>query len=298
MCNGMKCENIQDSNLLQIRIGYDDGFLAKVGGTADKAEAYVRSTLPHVQAKYCHKSLGTKIYIQRIGDIKHYAGESLQATAGKLIEMWDTTMADLGTADLMLYMGYENNYYGTVGIAWGKTVCTHTSNNKYKASINEWRETHTEAGHVIAHEIGHNLGMDHDFTEEHKAAGCDGTGIMSYGDPIDKWSECSKKDLQAHYLTQKKNWCMELAPSACDGSDTPITTPAPPPPPTIAPKEKCDVSKLFGTTEISGNFIMTINNFGNEYVSDISCDHSICEPHTFEVVPNACVYICGSETCP
>ena len=51
--------------------------------------------------------------------------------------------------------------------------------------------------------------MDHDFTEEHKAAGCDGTGIMSYGDPIDKWSECSKKDLQAHYLTQKKNWCME-----------------------------------------------------------------------------------------
>ena len=81
--------------------------MAKVGGTADKAEAYVRSTLPHVQAKYCHKSLGTKIYIQRVGDIKHYAGESLQATAGKLIEMWDTTMADLGTADLMLYMGYE-----------------------------------------------------------------------------------------------------------------------------------------------------------------------------------------------
>ena len=58
--------------------------MAKVGGTADKAEAYIRSTLPHVQAKYCHKSLGTKIYIQKIGDIKHYSGESLQATAAKL----------------------------------------------------------------------------------------------------------------------------------------------------------------------------------------------------------------------
>ena len=81
--------------------------MAKVGGTAAAAEAYIKSTMPHVQVSYCHSSLGTKILIQRIGDIKHYSGRNLQATGAKLQEMWETTKSDLGTADLMMYMGYE-----------------------------------------------------------------------------------------------------------------------------------------------------------------------------------------------
>ena len=81
--------------------------MAKVGGTAAAAEAYIKSTMPHVQVSYCHSSLGTKILVQRIGDIKHYSGRNLQATGAKLQEMWETTRSDLGTADLMMYMGYE-----------------------------------------------------------------------------------------------------------------------------------------------------------------------------------------------
>merc|ERR1712111_327533 len=82
----------------------DDGFLAKVGGTTAAAESYIKSALPHVQAHYCQKSLGTKIALERVGEIKHYSGRSLQATGAKLQEMWDTTMAGLGSADLMMYM--------------------------------------------------------------------------------------------------------------------------------------------------------------------------------------------------
>ena len=133
LCTGTSCESVPSTNLLQIKVcqyqitncnkyhekkmlynvniqnqaGYDDGFLAKVGGTAAAAEAYIKSTMPHVQVSYCHSSLGTKILIQRIGDIKHYSGRNLQATGAKLQEMWETTKSDLGTADLMMYMGYE-----------------------------------------------------------------------------------------------------------------------------------------------------------------------------------------------
>jgi len=311
LCTGTACTSVPATNLLQIKAGYDDGFLAKVGGTTAAAEAYIKSTMPHVQVSYCHSSLGTKISIQRIGDIKHYSGRNLQATGAKLQEMGETTRSDLGTADLMMYMGYESDYYGTVGIAWGKVVCNSAAYNHYKESINEWRNTHAEAGHVIAHEIGHNLGMDHDFSTAHAAAGCNGKGIMSYGDPPNQWSECSVKDLQAHYLANKNNWCMDSAPTACDGSGTTPTTAAPAPATTtVAPAlATCDLSDMFGgNKEVNGNF-----NFGftawtftaatgwtsKTYNSDINCTNSVCKPNVAGI-SNACEYICGSKgpSCP
>ena len=80
--------------------------MAKLG-SASEVEAYWNAAAPHLQARYCHSTLGTKIKIERIGNFKHYADKTMIASSASLASMQADTAADLGSADLMTYMCHD-----------------------------------------------------------------------------------------------------------------------------------------------------------------------------------------------
>ena len=101
-----------------------------------------------------------------------------------------------------------------LGKSFPGVVCR--SLDERKQSINLYGTSTAFKAESVAHEIGHNLGMSHDFNWRHGGTGCafsstnpcNGQGFMSYGNHLSQWSECSVKDLAAHYVQFKDNWCM------------------------------------------------------------------------------------------
>ena len=94
-------------------------------------------------------------------------------------------------------------------------VCEHNIDHK-KQSINIYGTSHAMVAECVAHEIGHNLGMEHDFSKVHGGTGkadtsnnpCNGQGFMSYGNHLSQWTSCNVHDFTAQYELNKNNWCM------------------------------------------------------------------------------------------
>merc|ERR1711935_1325928 len=230
-CAGGGC-SLPATQHLQIRAGYDNKYLNHFNGNHLSAKGYVILTWAHVQAYYCQPSLGSKIYVELLPDIKHY-NENLpgndKATALKKME--PHTENDLGSADLMLYMGLDCD--GTKSSClWGGgrvseigIVCKDSAYNKYKGSINNWGTSYAMLGESMAHEIAHQLGIHHDHSTVNGGTGssesstnnCNGKGLMSYGHHLRVWSSCSKANFEAYYSQEKNNWCMQ-DPSQCQDS--------------------------------------------------------------------------------
>ena len=68
------------------------------------------------------------------------------------------------TIDAFILVSFENNEFGAVGWAWVGQTCS--SFKGLRTNVNEWLISDLVTGSIIAHELGHNLGMSHDFQDD------------------------------------------------------------------------------------------------------------------------------------
>ncbi len=120
---------------------------------------------------------------------------------------------------------FQNGSASTVGIAFLRGTCDYGEWQHQRTSINEYTSNGPAAlGATIAHEIGHNMGLMHDFPKAGPDHGrlCYQTGhscinlggIMDYfqGNSTG-WSCCSVNDLRYYYefiVARDGQFCLEV----------------------------------------------------------------------------------------
>ena len=129
------------------QVVYDKSIREKLG-TKNAVIAYWNDAAPHLQARYCHITLGTKIKVERVGKFEYFDKKIVASDAG-LETVMNNAKEVIGSADLVVYMAHDENLSdGTVGIAWSPVVCEPSDYNSQKTSINEWRPDSVAYGGV------------------------------------------------------------------------------------------------------------------------------------------------------
>ena len=102
-----------------------------------------------------------------------------------------------------------------IGIGRLKSVC---STKEKAVVITKWIRNTPRTAITLAHEIGHILGMHHDFKPVAERRGMcgegmnEGTLIMNYGEPRTVWSRCSNEDFRRLYdavIATRGQFCLK-----------------------------------------------------------------------------------------
>jgi len=192
-----------------IKFGYEDGMkmaLQREGTTFDE---WIYNVVPHAQVHFQHPSLGTEIEFEVLEGSLYQEGATWYAD-GDANDAHKASINAINSgikADSFSWWGNSGCSTvceGVLGVAWRGTLCSSTG---YNLNLNEKQSTYASSGFVLAHELGHNFGMFHDFHDVHGGENgpCNGKGIMSYGSfEYDEWSKCSRSDFEKTF--HKKNW--------------------------------------------------------------------------------------------
>jgi len=178
---------------------YDNSLLAQFNNDRAKVKDFLYRVAQ--RAKPVLKLLNVKV---KVTGVEHY-NQNIKATASSLDALTRELSGKSLKGPISFFSGADNR--GPAGIAWRGTAC-HTTTG-YQININEVQDYGNgpdaqSTADLFVHELGHNLGMRHDFHEAHGGHNgpCDGKGMMSYGNHPRAWSTCSNSDFAMWYQTE------------------------------------------------------------------------------------------------
>jgi len=219
-----------------IQFGYDFGLESYLEETNETFDSWIANVFTHTQAHFRHnESLGTTIEFEPVGPAirpqqewnqnKHWTADN---------DIWQAKLESNIAARENGIIADTYSWFcnrgggGVAGVAFVAELCNHRAVN-----LNERQRTYASSGFVLAHELGHNFGMLHDFDRYNGGhlGPCNGRGIMSYGCRLDtgcnRWSSCSRSNMEHNYF--QWNWggrCLDIlsAPNDTDRYVAPCGT--------------------------------------------------------------------------
>jgi len=212
-----------------VKIGYTEGLIWQMKNEAREQkrepqtwDSYIEEIMTHVQARYYDPTLGTLVQWEvQPGFL--YANETWCAEHDLWYAKQETIKAKLKDVAVTAWITTNNSttckHGGWVGMSYLNSLCTRGSVN-----INEKHSSVANVAYTVAHETGHNMGMDHDFASSHggKDNPCNsrkpiGTrGTMGYSYSATGWSQCSRYDFEHSYAEEFwGNGCLEDISRPC-----------------------------------------------------------------------------------
>jgi len=186
--------------VLKTDIKYDNSLLEHFGYSHEKTKDWIKDVVQLTKPMMSHNSLSIKVALE-IGEISHI-DETLEADNHTIYYLAQTK----NHKSLTSYFCKDNRRRGPTGIAFRGSAC-----NMWAVNINELSTySDRETAKTFAHELGHNIGMYHDFHESHGGhhGKCDHQGLMSYGQYPTQWSSCSDNDFTT-WWKEKGHVCLK-----------------------------------------------------------------------------------------
>ena len=163
----------------KITANYEDSFLESFNYDKAKAEASIMEAITQAQPMFLDPTLGTRVHLKLVGEFTYFPGERLTAEqedglerSAQLLKQANSSLLFEATHVMFTNDSCPVREECTVrGVAWGKSVCSGSYAKRYgykglpSVAIVERADQY---GWLLAHELGHVLGMEHNWAWEPK----------------------------------------------------------------------------------------------------------------------------------